>query len=84
MDIVVGDLLTVDGKKYLTIEVLEYENNKYAFVSKLTDEDENTGEFYIFKAMYDGVRIIVEDNLKNILIPKFQELIQKDIKDLMQ
>lgn len=82
MSIVVGDLLTIDSEQYITLETLSYEGGDYAFVNKVIGE-EVTGEYYIFKLMGDDVRIVVEDNLKNILISKFQELLKKDIKSLM-
>lgn len=83
MDIVMGDLLTVEGKKYITLETLIYENNKYAFVNKVINEEEVSDEYYIFKIVDGGIRIVVEDKLKNILIPKFQELLKKDINELL-
>ena len=79
----VGDLLTIEGKKYITLELLNYENNDYLFVNEMTDEEEVTEDFYIFKLFYDGsIRIVTEERLKQVLIPKFQELLKNDIRDL--
>ena len=84
MEIVIGDLLTVEGKQYITLEKLTHEGNEYLFVNKVINEEEVSNEFYIFKVVEDGIRIIVQDNLKQELIPKFQELLKKDLDELMQ
>lgn len=81
MEINVGDLLTIEGIKYITLSVLNYDNNDYAFVNKMTDEEEATDEFFIMKILDDGIRIIIEDDLKNILIPKFEYNLKKYINN---
>ena len=83
MDIAIGELLTIEEKKYITLEVLTHKGNNYAFVNKVTDEDECTDEFYIFEILEDGIRIVIEDKLKNELMTKFQNLLEKDIKELL-
>ena len=49
MEIVVGDLITVEGVQYITLEKLTHEGNNYIFVNKVINEEELTDEFYIFK-----------------------------------
>lgn len=85
MDFIVGDLLTVEGEKYITLEVLSYENNNYAFVNKVTSDEEITDEYYIFKALEDdNIKIVVEENLRNTLLEKFEELIKKDVQQILE
>ena len=84
MEIVVGDLITVEGVQYITLEKLTYEGNNYIFVNKVLNEEEVSDEFYIFEEKQDGVRMEVEDDLRNKLLPKIEELLKKDIKDLLQ
>lgn len=84
MDVAVGDLLTVEGKKYIVLEMLDYENNKYAFVNMMTDAEEATDEFYIFEVLESGINIVVDDGLREILLIKFQKLLQVDIAKIMQ
>ncbi len=84
MDIVIGDLLTLEDGKYITLEKLTHENDEYIFVNKVIDEENVSDEFYIFKITGDSVIIVIEDNLKNILIPKFENLLKKDIDKLLQ
>ena len=84
MEIVVGDLITVEGVQYITLEKLTYEGNNYIFVNKDLNEEEVSDEFYIFEEKQDGVRMVVEDELRNKLLPKIEELLKKNIKDLLQ
>ena len=84
MDIVMGDLLTVEGKKYITLETLTYENDKYAFVNKVIDEETVSDEYYIFKIINDEIVIVTEEELQKILLPKFQKLLEKDINNILQ
>jgi len=82
MEIVVGDLLTVEGEKYLTLDVLEHETKKYAFVNKVLNEEDITEDYCIFEIVDGGVIIVIDEDLKNTLIPKFEESLQKKIKEL--
>ena len=84
MDVAVGDLLTIEKKKYIVLEMLDYENNKYAFVNMMTDAEEATDEFYIFEVLESGINIVVDDGLREILLIKFQKLLQVDIAKIMQ
>lgn len=84
MEIVVGDLITVEGVQYITLEKLKHEGDNYIFVNKVINEEEVTEEFYIFKIVNNGIRIIVEDDLRNKLLPKFEELLKKDINELLE
>lgn len=84
MEIVFGDLLTVEGKKYMTLATLNHDGNKYAFVNKIIGEEEITNEYYIFKLLNDGIRVVLEEDLRNILIPKFQEILKQNINELLK
>lgn len=83
MDFVIGDLLTIEGNKYMTLETLTHENNQYIFVNKVLNDEEVSDEYYIFKVLKNGVKLITDEDVINILIPKFQELLKKDIKELI-
>lgn len=82
MSVSVGDLLTIEKEKYIVIEVLNFDNKNYAFVNKSVDGD-ITDDFYILEVFEDdSVRIVYEDELKKVLMPKFEELLKEDIKKL--
>lgn len=83
MSVEIADLITVEGVKYITLETMNYEGKDYAFVNKVTDDEEITNEYYIFEVVGDGVVIISDYNLRNTLIPKFEELLKKDIEKII-
>lgn len=85
MNILIGDLLTIEGKKYVVMEVLSYNNENYAFVNMMTNEEEATDKFFIFKIIDDdNIRFVVDEEVKKVLLPKFQEMLENDIKNLIQ
>lgn len=84
MNVIVGDLLTVEEIKYIVLEMLNYDGNDYAFVNKMTNEEEATEDFYIFKILGDSISVVVEENLKNVLMLKFQALLRNDIEKIME
>lgn len=79
MDIVVGDLLTINGEKYITMDTVLYDGINYAFVNKMTIDEEPTKEFYTFQIINDGVKIVKDEKILNILLPMFSESVQKMI-----
>lgn len=82
MNIVVGDLLTVGGHKYMTLGILSYENKQYAFVNKLTSEEDVTQDFYIFEDLGGSIKIVMDGNLKKILLPMFEKILMKEIEKI--
>jgi len=82
MGIEVGDLLTINSEKYVTLKTIMYKNYNYAFVNKITDDEQITNEYYIFEIYEDEVRMVIEEELKSKLIKKFEELIKKDIENI--
>lgn len=78
-----ADLLTIDGGKYITLAVLSYEGANYAFTNKITDDEEVTDEFYIFREYYNGYEKVVDEEKANVLLPKFQKMLEEDLKSLM-
>lgn len=82
MDFNVGDVLTVDGEKYIILELLDYENRNYSFVNKVMVEEDFSEEFYIFELLGNSIKIVNDDKLKNILLPKFEEMLNNDIKKI--
>ena len=83
MKYLIGDLLTLGNEKYVVIEGLNHENNNYVFVNKILDGD-ITDEFYILEIKEDeSIEIVVENNLKNILMSKFEKILQKDVSEIL-
>lgn len=86
MKINIADLITIDDdEKYITLDVLEYEGVEYAFVNKLTSDEEPTDELYIFTVDEDEEDIvkITDEELINKLLPKFQKRLEEQINKIM-
>lgn len=83
MNIINGDLLTINNEKYLVLENLDYQNKKYALVNQVSKTEEITQDYYIFEIIGDSIIIVENDKLKNLLIPQFEELLKKDINKII-
>ena len=79
-NIVVGDLLTLKGEKYITMDVVQYDGSIYSFVNKVTEAEEPTEEFHTLELVSGGVKFIKDTDLINKLLPIFTEHI-KDIAE---
>ena len=81
MELTSGILMTVENKKYMILDTIIYENEKYAFTNEIKGEEEITEDFYIFKILGDEVKLITNEDFINTLLPKFQEKIRETIKN---
>jgi hypothetical protein len=61
------DLITKGIKKYMTLDVIEYENKKYAFVNEVTNEEEVTQNYLIFEINGLETTTIIDVELLNKL-----------------
>lgn len=86
MEIKEADLITIDdNEKYITLSVLNYEGVDYAFVNKLTEEDEEpTDEIYVFTVLDDDIVKITDVDLINKLLPLFNKKVEEEIKKIME
>ena len=82
MNIIVGDLLTFEGKKYIVLSALMYQNKKYYFTNLVKDNEELTGEYYIFTLNNYNLEMVVDDQLREVLLPKFEMAIKNEINNL--
>ena len=48
----------------------------------MTNEEEVTQEFYIFEDLGGSIKILMDDNLRKILLPKFEKMLVKDIEKI--
>ena len=82
MDIVVGDLLTIKGEKYITMDIVKYNGINYAFVNKMTNVEEPTKEFYTLEVLNNGVKIVTNKEILDILLPMFSKTVQKMVDEI--
>lgn len=77
-----ADVLNVGGVKYITLESLMYKDGEYVFVNKVDNNEEITEDFYIMRVDGDSAKIVIDENLAGILLPKFQQLLRSDLEKL--
>lgn len=77
-----ADVLNVGGVKYITLESLMYKDGEYVFVNKVDNNEEITEDFYIMRVDGDSAKIVTDENLAGILLPKFQQLLRSDLEKL--
>ena len=74
--IVVGDLLTIEGKKYIVMDKISYIGEEYIFVNEMTDNEENTSNYYVMELINDNVKIINDKELLEKLLSIFSDNVQ--------
>lgn len=80
MNIEIGDLLTIDDKKYLTLGKIVFMGNDYIFTNEIIN-DEPTKQYFIFKKTDDEVEEITDKKSLEILLPMFNKDLQKLLKE---
>lgn len=82
MNIVSGDLLIVNGEKFITLDVALYNDTSYAFVNKLTDTEESTNEFYTFQVLSNQISTVENKEILDKLLPQFSKNVQNLINKI--
>ena len=75
MNIQVGDIIQMDGVKYIVLTTIVDNNIYYSFVNEVNDlETEITPNYYLVQVNSDGTYTkITDDKEVNRLFPKVQE-----------
>lgn len=76
-----GDIITLKGQEYLILDDILIESVEYALGNRITEEEEPTNEFWIFKVMNKGedvIRVTNKDELDKVL-----PLFSKNLQDLV-
>ena len=82
MELTSGVVMTLGDKKYIILETIMHENEKYAFTNEVKGEGDLTEDYYIFKIIGEEVKIMRNEELLNTLLPKFQEKLKETIENL--
>lgn len=75
------EIITMNDGEYFILETLIYDSIEYGFANKIDENDESLN---IYKLVYNenGISKVLEDEkIINILLPLFEELITKEIKE---
>ena len=76
-----GDVLTIGNAKYLIVETARYDDVDYLFTNKLSENEDLSENYFVMKKTENGVIIVNEQKLLDILLPIFTKKIQKDAED---
>lgn len=77
-----GDIFPLGENKYMVAEMSTYMEVEYLLLSKLDKEEEPTNELYVYKVENNGLVLVTEKNILDIILPVFNNKIQKDITDI--
>ena len=83
MNLIKGDVISVNNNNYIVIEMLNYNYEKYAFVNELDDNEDIGEKYYIFKVENDSAIKLTDETLINKLLDKFKNLINEDIDNII-
>lgn len=75
------ELITMNDGEYFILETLIYDGIEYGFANKI---DENDEPLNIYKLIYNGNginKVLEDEKIANILLPLFEELLTKEIKE---
>ena len=75
------ELITMNDGEYFVLETLIYDSIEYGFANKINENDEPLN---IYKLVYNenGINKVLEDEkTANILLPLFEEILTKEIKE---
>ncbi len=77
-----GDIFPLGENKYMVAEMSTYMEVEYLLLSKLDKEEEPTNELYVYKAVNDGLVKVTEQDILDIILPVFNNKIQRDINNV--
>ena len=83
MDLLNATVIAVKSKKYIIVETIEHDNKTYVFTNEIVNEEDLTEDYYIFEAINEKFNLITDEELINILLPKFQEKLKKTIEKFL-
>lgn len=84
MELIKGNVITINNNKYIIIETLNYNYEKYLFVNELKGDEDISDNYYIFKAKDDAAIKITDEKIINMLLDKFKILINEDINYFLE
>lgn len=73
-----GDIITIGNNKYLIVESARYEDVDYILVNKLNENEEITKDYNLMKKNKDGVIMVTDKKILDIVLPVFSNKLQKD------
>ena len=83
MDIKNDDIVRYEGDKFFVLTVFEEAGRKFAFMNKITEDEENvTDQYILLEATPNGLVGITDQALYDSLGPRVQSELEKLLADV--
>lgn len=83
MNFIEGDLFEYENSNYITMAILNFDNDNYICATLLNENEMPTDLSAIFKVSNETLEIVTDQFLQNLLIPKFQKILQKEVDKIL-
>ena len=83
MNYVEGDIFEYDNYEYVTMASLMYEGDTYICGIVIMDGENSTDIAAFFKVLNDGLEIVMDEFLQNLLNLKFQAILQEKVNQIL-
>ncbi len=83
MDLRIDDLVTLDGKQFVILDIIEFAGKKYTFVNNV-ENNNPTNAFGVYLVEDNNFKKVIDDNMINSLIPIFEEDISKRVEKYIE
>ena len=76
-----GDIFKLEENNYMVAETIIYNDIEYLLLNKLDEQEDPSQELYIYKVTENGLMKITEKEILDLILPVFNNKIQKQIID---
>jgi hypothetical protein len=78
----IDDIIRIDNEEFFVITNMNYNNIDYFFVNQIDEKDESLNVYKIVFEENNKINVLTDNDLINILLPQFEEKINKLLKEL--
>ena len=83
MNYVEGDIFEYDNYEYVTMASLDYEGDTYICGMVIIDGENTTDIAAFFKVLNDGLEIVMDEFMQNLLNLKFQKILSSKVEQIL-
>jgi hypothetical protein len=78
----IDDIIRIDNEEFFVITNMNYNNIDYFFVNQIDEKDESLNVYKIVFEENNKINVLTDNDLINLLLPQFEEKINKLLKEL--
>ena len=82
MKLELGDIFPIYDETFMVVEKATFMDNNYILVNKLDEEGEPINELFIYKTTENGVMLVTDKKLLDVLMPILSNKLQRDINEI--